>query len=164
MRILIIEDEQGVSKVLKHFLQPIASEIVVAANMEQALIAISDAEEIDIITLDLGLPDSGVEESVKQIKHIRALRPTALVVVVTGQDMPNLEKEVMESGADGIIFKQGNDFTAKGFLTFIQGLVKKYMDEPQHFNRSVGVLEKVSQKLAQLASNENRVYALEKTL
>lgn len=155
MNILIVEDQEGVAIVLKHFLEPISSEIITAWNMEEALKAIASDTPIDIITVDLGLPDSGVLDTVSQIKVIRRSRPDALIVVVTGQILsPEIEAETIDSGADGIVYKQGVDFTPNGFLQFIGALVSKYMKSPQNYSRSVTVLERVSEKLAQLANKE----------
>lgn len=150
MRVLIIEDEKGVALLLRRFLEPLATEILEVSTMAEAFGIISGADEIDIITLDLGLPDSGVSSSLQEIRQIRSKRPGSLVIVVTGQDIPALEAQALNHGADGVLFKQSPSFTAQGFLTFMGGLLKEYLSKPQDHLRSVAILEKVAQKLASI--------------
>src|SRR5687768_15771129 len=106
MKILIIEDDLGAAVVLENFLKPVASQITVAKTMNEALKLVSGADEINLITVDLGLPDSDVRSTLGKIRSIRETRPDSLIVVVTGQDIEGLEKQVIEKGADGFITKQ----------------------------------------------------------
>lgn len=153
MKVLIVEDDPSMVTVLKMFLEPISSEIVVAANMEQAMREIADARNIELITLDLGLPDSSVEATLSRIKDIRKGRPDSLLIVVTGQDFPNLEKLATENGADGVIFKQNEQFTPKGFLKFIDTIARKHLATPQNYQHSVSILEKVMNRVHNLVTN-----------
>lgn len=157
MTVLIIEDDNGVAEVLKRFLSPVASQVIVAQNMQTAIDALSSAVEIDIITLDLGLPDSGVQDTLEAIKAIKKTKPLSLVVVITGQEIPGLEKVAIEKGADGVILKQGEQFTARGILSLLQGLLTNYISKPQHYANSASVLEKLQNALQALnvVNNEN---------
>lgn len=155
MKILIIEDDERMALILKHFLEPVASQIRIATTMEQALNELTQAEELSLITLDLGLPDSDVISTVKKIRDIRKAKPDSLIVVVTGQEVPRLEDLAMEEGADGVVFKQGDSFTPKGFLQILYSITQKYLKHPQDYQRSIAMLEKVSNKIAQLKNNEN---------
>lgn len=149
MKILIIEDDKNIAMVLEQFLKPISSQITIAQNMEQALKAVAEAEDIELITLDLGLPDSDVTSTVKrQIRKLREIKPNSLIIVVTGYDLPNLESMAMEEGADGFIVKQDESFTAKGFLEVVAKIVEKYMKSSTHPTRSIELLEKVSTRIA----------------
>jgi CheY-like chemotaxis protein len=156
VKILIIEDDKGMTVALKHFLEPVASKITVATHMEEALKIVSEAKELHLITVDLGLPDSDVKSTIQKIKDIRVTRPNCLIIVVTGQDIPGIEAEAIEQGADAFIFKQGETFTSKGFLNIIGTLVTKFLSEPTHYKRSVDFLEQVSSRLAQLKINETK--------
>lgn len=155
MRILIIEDEEGAAFALRHFLQPLASRIQIVTNMQQALEALKGVEEIDLITVDLGLPDSDVQSTIAQINAIRAMRPDSFIVVVTGQELPNLAETVTAAGADGFVTKQSDDFSSKGFLQLLAAIVKRYTMEAKPHQQSITLLDKVATKLAALQTHEN---------
>jgi len=155
MKVLIIEDDPSMVTVLRMFLEPMASEIVIAANMEEAMREIADAREIELITLDLGLPDSSVSSSIERIKEIRKSRPDSLLIIVTGQDMPNLEKVAEEYGADGVLLKQNEQFTPQGFLKFIDAVARKHLTTPQPYQRSVNLLERVMNRVHELQNKAN---------
>lgn len=159
MKILIIEDNEGASVVLKHFLAPVSSRITIAKTMEQALKEVAEADDLNLITVDLGLPDSDVSSTLKKINHIRKTRPDSLIVVVTGQEIPNLEAEAIAEGADGLVYKQGDNFTAKGFLTLLTTIVSKYVSAPTKPAQSICVLEMIAKKLAELQTNEKAAMA-----
>lgn len=156
MRILIIEDDPGAALVLQEFLLPLSSSITVAHTMDDALKAVAGAEEINLITVDLGLPDSDVQSTLARIRHIRQRRPESLIVVVTGQDIDGLEKIAVEQGADGLVTKQSENFTAKGFLQVLAAIMQRYKSTVKNPTRSIDILEVTSRKLAELQSNENR--------
>lgn len=157
MKILIIEDELGAAVALEHFLKPLASRIIVAKTMQQALQEMSGANEIDLITVDLGLPDSDPDNTIRKIKEIRAMRPDSLIVVVTGQDLPNLAAAVTDAGADGFLTKQSDDFSSKGFLQLLATIVQRYTTQAKPHQQSITLLERVATKLASLQTNENAV-------
>lgn len=154
MKILIIEDNEGAAVVLRHFLSPLAQSITTASTMEQALKEVAEADDLNLITVDLGLPDSDVSSTIRKIHQIRKTRPDSLIVVVTGQDIPGLESEAIAEGADGFIYKQGENFTAKGFLTMLSTIVGKYISAPTKPMQSICVLEQIAKKLAELQTSE----------
>lgn len=155
MKILIIEDEEGAAVALRHFLQPLASRIQVVNTMKEALAALEGADEIDLITVDLGLPDSDVQSTIAQIIEIRAMRPDSFIVVVTGQELPHLAEAVTSAGADGFVTKQSPEFSSKGFLQLLAAIVKRYTMEAKPHQQSIALLDKVATKLAELQTNEN---------
>jgi CheY-like chemotaxis protein len=159
MKILIIEDDLGAAVVLEKFLTPVSSQITVAKTMNDALKVVSSADEINLITMDLGLPDSDVEHTLGKIKEIRKTRPDSLIVVVTGQEINELEKQVLEEGADGYITKQSDSFTSKGFLNLLSTIVQKYTSSPKHPMQSISMLESVASKLSKIQSIENATTA-----
>lgn len=155
MKILIIEDDLGAALVLQNFLTPVSSRITVAKTMNEALKAVSGADEINLITVDLGLPDSDVQHTLGKIKTIRENRPDSLIVVVTGQDIDGLEQKAMEEGADGYVTKQSEGFTSKGFLGLLSTIVQKYTSSPKHPMQSISMLESVAARLSKIQSAEN---------
>lgn len=155
MRILIIEDDGGAALALRHFLEPLAACITIVTNMTEALAALRGVDDIDLITVDLGLPDSDVQSTLAQINEIRRLRPDSFIVVVTGQELPDLATIVAAAGADGLVTKQSDDFSSKGFLQLLAAIVRRYTMEPRLHQHSITLLDKVASKLAKLQTHEN---------
>jgi len=155
MKILIIEDDLGAAIVLESFLKPVSSQITVAKTMNEALKLVAGADDINLITVDLGLPDSDVQHTLGKIKTIRETRPDSLIVVVTGQDIDGLEKQALDEGADGYITKQSDGFTSKGFLGLLSTIVQKYTSSPKHPLQSISMLESVASRLSKIQSAEN---------
>lgn len=155
MRILIIEDDDGAALALRHFLEPLASCITIVTNMTEALAALRGVDQLDLITVDLGLPDSDVQETIAQIIEIRRMRPDSFIVVVTGQELPDLATVVAAAGADGLVTKQSDAFSSKGFLQLLAAIVKRYTMEPRLHQQSIALLQRVATKLANLQTHEN---------
>lgn len=96
MKILVIEDEDGIGLVLKRLLGPIkerypAAEIVWEKNMEGARKHLQAVPLPALIVADLVLPDSTLEKSVATVRTIHPFSPT---VIFTGQDSPRVIKEL----------------------------------------------------------------------
>ncbi len=84
MRILIIEDEEGVRASLG-ILLPKWSDIVFAHTMKDA-IEVLKGKPFDYVFLDLGLPDSERDETLKSIPAIRAMSGDAGLIIVTATE------------------------------------------------------------------------------
>ncbi len=104
MKILVIDDHalirqamQGVLKKLKR-----SATILLASNYAQAMQIVSENANIDLILLDLTLPD---RDGFAALSELRARHPAILVVVVSAsQDPPNVMK-ALSLGAAGFIPK-----------------------------------------------------------
>lgn len=152
MRVLIIEDSEPMADIMRRLLEPLATEVIVTADMQSALRVIQDAPQIEMITLDLGLPDSGVQDTLSRVGQIRALRPESLLIIITGQEAQEIERQAMEAGADAVLLKQNATFTPGGFLEMLRSIVTRCLKTPaKNFQRNVVALETVSQRLASMA-------------
>jgi PAS domain S-box-containing protein len=101
--LLVVEDEEMLSELLKVSLEALGYTVLTASNGDQALsIYESMGEEIALVISDLGLPGmSGRDLFLK----IRALRPEARVVIATGYLDPGTRTELLALGAKGFIQK-----------------------------------------------------------
>jgi CheY-like chemotaxis protein len=101
--LLVVEDEEMLSELLKASLDALGYTVITAANGDQALsIYESMGEEIALVISDLGLPGmSGRDLFLK----IRALRPEARVVIATGYLDPETRTELLTLGASSFIQK-----------------------------------------------------------
>jgi DNA-binding NarL/FixJ family response regulator len=73
-----------------------------AANLASALVDARSMAGLDMVLLDLGLPDS---EGLDGLWYFRADFPHAKVVIVSSQDAPELITEALDLGASGFIAK-----------------------------------------------------------
>ena len=76
-------------------------ELVPARRLTEALELIFE-EEIDVVLLDLGLPDS---EGLEALLAIRETRPGIPIVVLTGQDDDHLAMAALRAGAQDYLVK-----------------------------------------------------------
>jgi two-component SAPR family response regulator len=78
---LIIDDEEGIANAICIALPGFARKN--ALTMKDALDALQQFE-FDVVFLDLGLPDSTVENTTRMIPLVRRIARDAAIVVVTG--------------------------------------------------------------------------------
>lgn len=101
--VLIVEDEAGPRDALQIVLRPFCR-IVTAGNSRTALEALA-ATPVDLVTLDLRLPGrSGLD----LLKDIRAVRPEAEIIVITGYGSLQSAMDVFRLGAAAYLLKPFN--------------------------------------------------------
>lgn len=100
-RILLVDDEQGVTNLLSITLEEDGYNCVTAATGEEALKKLS-TDGIDVALLDLGLPGkSGMDV----LKEITSNYPKTVVIILTGVRDTQTAVEAMKSGAVDYITK-----------------------------------------------------------
>jgi DNA-binding NarL/FixJ family response regulator len=103
IRTAIVEDDPALRKMIVSLLEADPSYAVVAEMAEgRAAIAAMAQMPLDIVLVDLGLPDiSGIEV----IRELKALRPDCNVLVVTTFGDEKTVTSALEAGADGYLLK-----------------------------------------------------------
>lgn len=104
MNILVVED-QAVTRELMISVARAASPgatVWSAADLASGLSAAGRMASLDMVLLDLGLPDS---EGLDGLLCFRADFPQAKVVIVSSQDAPELIADALDVGASGFISK-----------------------------------------------------------
>ncbi len=98
-RILIVEDEMSMAKQLKWGLRD-TYEISVAENAGEALNLFNTDDPVAVL-LDLGLPPSPetAEEGLRLLEEIVTKKPSAKVVVITGNTEKNIAVKAVSLGA-----------------------------------------------------------------
>ena len=102
--LLIIEDNPGDARLLREMLREDGAyhaELVLASTMSEAEKCLSE-HVIDIILLDLGLPDA---EGLVAIRRTRAAAPGIPLVVLTGMDDELLAAQSLQEGAQDYLIK-----------------------------------------------------------
>jgi two-component system response regulator HydG len=122
MNLLIVEDDEGVARVLRTVLQSLNADITRVSTMRDARQELY-AKQYDVILLDLGLPDSTTDETLSLIKPLKATHNVA-VCVITGQ-MGQSEQTAKIAGADGFIHKV-EMLTPHRLIQIISGLFSEH--------------------------------------
>jgi diguanylate cyclase (GGDEF)-like protein/PAS domain S-box-containing protein len=125
--LLLVEDNPGDARLLREMINEEG-----ARNMEMThALCMKDAErhlsdrEVDIILLDLGLPDV---EGVTAVQRIRAAAPRVPLVVLTGRDDEALAALALQEGAQDYLIKGQID--SRGLLRALRyAIERKTMEE-----------------------------------
>lgn len=103
MRILLVEDNLGDARLLELMLQDVLPEhhLVHAGSLLRA-IELARAEPIDIILLDLSLPDSSGNQT---FWRMHDAMPSIPIIVMTGLDDEALGEKLVQAGAQDFLVK-----------------------------------------------------------
>jgi DNA-binding response OmpR family regulator len=121
-RILLVEDEDGLRKLLRLNLTTMGYEVSEATNGKEAL-AIQESEPADLILTDLVMPE---KEGIETIGEIRKKYPTAKIIAMSGGGRASAEnylKIAKIMGADLVIAKP---FSFQDLETAIATLLPKF--------------------------------------
>lgn len=102
-RILIVEDQRDVSRLLRSALETLEHdlEVVEIPSGEEAILY-SGRRPVDLLVADYRLPGmTGVE----LMRKVRTRHPEAKIILITGQTDPRIRKEIAEAGADAFFLK-----------------------------------------------------------
>lgn len=132
MKVLVVEDNPRLADRIKNLLKKHLI-VEVASSGDQA-IAISSSQEIDIILLDLGLPDMPGLEVCQKIRELEISTP---ILVVTGIDEIPSRVALLNSGADDYMAKP---FDAHELRARIDALLRRRSRRPLENNIEIGDL------------------------
>lgn len=104
MKILLVDDHALFRDGMHHVLRQLdkQAEILDANNLHDALVAVECNNDLDLVLLDLNMPDS---DGLTSVKLFHARYPQLPVVVVSGTVRRGEIEQVMNSGALGFISK-----------------------------------------------------------
>ena len=102
MHLLVIEDDQRLSRVLKRLLEEDRHVVDVAGDGESGLAVAEEAAGIDVVILDVGLPDfSGLEVA----RRLRKAKPDIAILMLTARDTVGDRVTGLDAGADDYLVK-----------------------------------------------------------
>ncbi|MCU0949807.1 MAG: response regulator transcription factor [Burkholderiaceae bacterium] len=105
MKILVVEDHPltryGLESVLSSLIA--GAEVVGAGSVAEALAALNRPPRPDVILLDLRLPT--LADGIGLLRQLRVIASTAPVLVVSGEDAPDLVAMARDAGAFGFVSK-----------------------------------------------------------
>jgi len=116
-RVLIVEDERDLARVLKRHVEGIGCQVQLAATGEEAL-ALAD-EEFDLVLLDVMLP--GID-GMEVCRRLRALNRYMPVLMLTARSSDVDKVMGLESGADDYLTKP---FSVQELLARIKAIFRR---------------------------------------
>ncbi len=119
-RVLIVEDERDLSRVVAYNFQKEGFDVVVAFNGEQALRAVKE-ERFDLILLDLMLPDFSGTEVCKKLKQNQQTASIPVVMVTAkGEEVDRIVG--FELGADDYVVKP---FSVRELVLRVRSILRR---------------------------------------
>lgn len=175
MKILIADDEDVFRSLLKDFLKKDGYEVIEASTGKNALFEFQCNNDIDLVILDVMMPEMNGYEVCKQIKSSSRDIP---VLILTAKDRDDDEIEAFESGADDYISKP---FSFPILLLRVKALLKRNnekeeiieyenikIDIPKHFvsidGKEISLTPKEFELLLYLLKNMNTVLTRDEIL
>ena len=104
VRVLIVEDDEGVRKLFARYLGRENFEVFEAVDGE-SMLAILKKESIDLILLDYTLPGANAEHYIKELRDLEVEIP---FIVVTGSGSEEIAVKMMKEGARDYLVKDQN--------------------------------------------------------
>ncbi len=121
-KILIVEDEPAIADNIKYALETDGFETIWLSSGERVMAVIS-AEPVDLIVLDIGLPDISGMELCKKIREIHA---TPIIFVTARSD--EIDRVVgLEIGGDDYVVKP---FSPRELSARVKAVLRRTMDKP----------------------------------
>ena len=101
MKVLIVDDNASVRRLIRSVLPPLAGKIYECANGQDA-VATYQAHRPDVVLMDIRM---GEIDGIEATKRIIAADPGAKIVIVTDYDDDALRQATMRAGACGYSLK-----------------------------------------------------------
>lgn len=121
IKILIADDHQMILDGLRLLLsQEDGFEVIgEALNGEEVIEKTKRAQELDIIVLDINMPE---KDGIEVTKELKATFPEIKILIVTMYNRPEFIKNLMETGVDGYILKNsGKDELIRAVKSLSKG-------------------------------------------
>jgi len=118
LKVLVVDREYTPASFVNIILQEVAKEILYAKTGAKAIEVCQDHSDIDLILIDINLPDASGLETVKQI---RTFNKKVIIIAQSFQPSSNGGKIAKKAGCNGII---SNPFPQEELLKLIESLIK----------------------------------------
>ena len=119
--VLVVEDDRKLREVLRSYLERSGMTVLTAASGAEGL-ALASAGSVDLIVLDLGLPDISGEEVVREIRSTSTLP----ILVLTGKAEPQDRIRGLELGADDYVTKP---FSPREVVLRVKAILRRATDQ-----------------------------------
>jgi PAS domain S-box-containing protein len=153
IRVLLIEDNPGYSEVIRIMLERFGDtrfDVVGAQRLSDGLQRLKD-EKIDVILIDLKLPDS---QGIDTFEKVHAVAPGLPIIVLTVTDNDALALEAVQKGAQDYLVKERVD--GKLLDHSIRYAIERKQAEEVLKNHREYLEEQVIERTAALRESEGR--------
>lgn len=118
MSVLIVDDHPVIHEILGAVVRRVFGEtsIQIAVSLEDAMQKAAGAADLDLVLLDLGLPDSAGLET---LARFRRVHPNVRVVVFSATVEPSCVVSALEAGASGYVPKTSTPSVIKAALQVV---------------------------------------------
>ena len=123
MRILMIEDDESIARVMQRGLRAHGHQTVLAETGEDGVLLATD-ETVDLVLLDISLPGLNGHQV---LERIRAERPRLPVMMLTARSDVKSKVDALSAGADDYITKP---FAFEELLARIHAVTRRF-DQPE---------------------------------
>ena len=155
-RILLVEDDPGDVELIQVLLSEVENWAVTLKNaptLAEAIALLQENGEIDVVLLDLSLPD---EFGLETFRQVHAQFPLLPVVVLTGNSDDRVAMEALAAGAQDYLIK--GEFSGRLLMRSTQYAVERQRQRQQQEQQS----RKLAQALAQLKATQAQLVESEK--
>jgi DNA-binding NarL/FixJ family response regulator len=108
LKILIVDDHPLIREALRHVLTTLDDtlELIEAQNCAEAMTVVAANAALDLVLLDLGLPDA---DGMMALTQMRETHPGTPVVVLSATEQPSIVTRAIDAGAMGFIPKTSSN-------------------------------------------------------
>jgi DNA-binding response OmpR family regulator len=117
MRILIIDDDTGMTDLLTILLTPASTEVLIANTAQEGMRKILTSHP-DVVILDLMLPEINGFDLCRQIREVSSVP----LLVLSALDSPAVVAQALDSGADEFLTKPTSSGT---LIAHLKKLVRR---------------------------------------
>ncbi len=132
MRILLVEDEAAISRIVERGLRAHGHQVVIAETGEDGLVLAAD-ETLDMVILDITLPGLNGHQV---LERVRAVRPRLPVLMLTARDDLKNKVDALNAGADDYLTKP---FAFEELLARLRAVTRR-ADQPESSQIIAGAL------------------------
>ncbi|MHB0913684.1 MAG: response regulator [Armatimonadota bacterium] len=101
MRILVVDDEQGIRELIRDILEPRGHKVTCASGGTEAL-ALLARQPVDMMYLDIRMPNG---DGLSVLKRLQVEHPNLPVIMITGCAQHEIVDETLDLGAFACLVK-----------------------------------------------------------
>lgn len=133
MRILIVDDEAEIRKILKILLENSGYEVLMAADGLAAVSTLKTDDKIDLCIMDVMMPRMDGLEALGEIRKFSSIP----VLFLTARSLEEDKELAYSGGGDDYLVKP---FSSKELLMKVEALIRRYTSyksKPQHLGEEI---------------------------
>jgi DNA-binding response OmpR family regulator len=133
MRILIVDDESEIRKILTILLENSGYEVVSAADGLSAVMTLKNNSEIDLCIMDVMMPRMDGLQACAEIRRFSSIP----ILFLTAKSLDEDKEMAYSGGGDDYLVKP---FSSKELLMKVEALIRRYTSyktKPQHLGEEI---------------------------